>query len=75
MAAYRPRGPTTALRQLRVLAGLSREELAEQAGVSVSAVINAERGGHIYLTTARGLTKVLGVGLDAAFPNDEVTHE
>ncbi|MFI5693664.1 ATP-binding protein [Kribbella sp. NPDC051586] len=51
------------LRRLRSLAGLTQEELAEQAGISVRAVSDIERGARrrIYPATARQLATALGL--------------
>ncbi|MDQ4501772.1 helix-turn-helix domain-containing protein [Sinomonas sp. ASV322] len=60
------------LRRLRAAAGLTQEELAERAGISVRAVSDAERGlrGHLYPATAARLADALGL---AGSPKDRFT--
>ncbi|MEA5453535.1 helix-turn-helix domain-containing protein [Sinomonas sp. JGH33] len=52
------------LRRLRVAAGLTQEELAGRAGISVRAVSDTERGlrGRLYPATAGRLADALGLG-------------
>ncbi|WP_171042492.1 helix-turn-helix domain-containing protein [Sinomonas gamaensis] len=52
------------LRRLRIAAGLTQEELAERAGISVRAVSDAERGlrRRLYPATAARMADALGLG-------------
>ncbi|MFI9845142.1 helix-turn-helix domain-containing protein [Nonomuraea sp. NPDC051941] len=49
------------VRQLRVLSGMTQEELAEQSGVSVSVVRKVEQGGTARMETYHALARVLNV--------------
>jgi transcriptional regulator with XRE-family HTH domain len=71
MAAYKPRGQSTPLRELRRLLGMSRAQLAKEAGVSLDTLAHIEHGRDLHVSTARKLARVLGVGLDSAFPDEE----
>lgn len=54
------------LRRLRTAAGLTQQQLAVKAGLSVSVVVHLE-GGRIpdpRMSTLKALAKALGVGLD-----------
>lgn len=57
--AYYIIGDGDRLRQLRLWAGLSQGELAEEAGVARNTVSNAECGWPVLLKTARKLARVL----------------
>jgi transcriptional regulator with XRE-family HTH domain len=54
------------VRRLRLKAGLTQQKLANLADLSISAVVQAERGlrGDPRLSTLRALAGVLGVTLD-----------
>jgi transcriptional regulator with XRE-family HTH domain len=69
MAAYKPRGPSTPLREIRRLHGMSRAQLAKEAGVSLDTLSHIEHGRDLHVSTARKLVRVLGVTLDMAFPD------
>lgn len=62
------------LKRLRVLKGWSQEQLAEKAGVSRSAVQDAERGEEIRVSTAKKLAAVFGIDWRDLF-NDAAPEE
>lgn len=53
--------PGARLRELRKRRGLTQEELAEQAGLSVPVIKKIEQGGSARMETYRAIAKVLGV--------------
>jgi transcriptional regulator with XRE-family HTH domain len=73
-AVARPTVTVPRLREHRVAAFLSQEELGKRSGVSVSAIIRLEHGGAAELGTVRKLAEALGVeprALTAPRPADE----
>jgi DNA-binding XRE family transcriptional regulator len=50
---------------------MSRAQLAKEAGVSLDTLAHIEHGRDLHVSTARKLARVLGVGLDSAFPDEE----
>jgi transcriptional regulator with XRE-family HTH domain len=57
----RPNPKPTAVREARIRAGLTREQLAVKAGISFSTLCLAERAGLISEATAAKLAPILGV--------------
>jgi transcriptional regulator with XRE-family HTH domain len=49
------------VRSLRIKTGLNAQQFAEKAGVSPRSVLNAERGGAIYLSTLAAIAEGLGI--------------
>jgi len=59
------------LRTLRMLRGLTQEELAEKAGLSVSSIGNFERGVHSpSLETLQGLLMVMKISVEDFFSSN-----
>lgn len=60
------------LRRLRVLSGLTQNEMASRLGVQQAAVSKIEKGRDVYLSTVRRYVEALGASLrvDAIFPAD-----
>lgn len=60
------------LRRLRLLAGLTQEQLAARMEVQQAAISKIERGGEIYLSTVQRYVEALGASLrlNAHFPAD-----
>ena len=60
------------LRRLRLLAGLTQDEIAARMNVQQAAVSKIEKGGEIYLSTVRRYVEALGASLrlNAHFPTD-----
>lgn len=54
------------LKDARDRKGLTQAEVAEQAGISVPAVVRAEKGDDIWTSTGRQLCEFLGVDLEKA---------
>jgi transcriptional regulator with XRE-family HTH domain len=64
------------LRVYRAARGLSQEQLAREAGVSVATLGRLERGAnHPHEATVRVLASVLDVAPDALFPPPEGPHD
>lgn len=61
------------LRRLRLLAGLTRDQIAKRMNVQRTAIAQIEKGGEIYLTTAQRYIEALGASLrlNAHFPTCE----
>ena len=65
------RGLTPPLRVYRAARGLSQEQLAQRAGVSVATLGRLERGTHRPReATVRVLASALGVSVQALFPEE-----
>lgn len=60
------------LRRLRLLAGLTQEQIATRMDVQQAAISKFEKGGEIYLSTVRRYVEALGASLrlNAHFPTD-----
>lgn len=60
------------LRRLRLLAGLTQEQIASRMNVQQAAVSKIEKGGEIYLSTVKRYVEALGASLrlNAHFPAD-----
>ena len=60
------------LRRLRLLAGLTQEQIAARMEVQQAAISKIEKGGEIYLSTVRRYVEALGASLrfNAQFPVD-----
>ena len=60
------------LRRLRLLAGLTQDQIAARMDVQQAAISKIEKGGEIYLSTVQRYVEALGayLRLNAHFPND-----
>ncbi|MBZ9669814.1 helix-turn-helix domain-containing protein [Mesorhizobium sp. ES1-3] len=71
-AGAKSRGDSVDLRRLRLLSGLTQEEMAGRLNVQQAAVSKMEKGGEVYLSTVKRYVEALGASLrvDAVFPSD-----
>ena len=71
-ASAKSRGDSVDLRRLRLLSGLTQEEMAGRLNVQQAAVSKIEKGGEVYLSTVKRYVEALGASLrvDAVFPSD-----
>ncbi len=60
------------LKRLRILSGLTQEQIAERMKVQQAAISKIEKGGEIYLSTVQRYVEALGASLqlNAHFPTD-----